>query len=117
MKHRRLLLALPLSFALFGSMADPAWAQTENPSVYPLISPARLTLGARAEYSWFSNANEGDPQPAFQKEWAIGLVGSYALVPKLSAIAGTTYGLDNRQFRSWAGINLKIFDGQALYGR
>jgi hypothetical protein len=117
MKHRRLLLALPLSFALYGSMTDPAWAQVENPSQYPVISLARLTLGARGEYSWLSNVNDNDPQPPFKKEWAVGIVGAYGLVPKLSAIGGVTYGVDNREYRSWLGVSLKIFDGQALYGR
>jgi hypothetical protein len=109
MKHRRLLLALPLSFALFGSIADPSWAQELNQ--YPALALERLTIGARAEYSFYSNLHAGDPDPPFQKEWAVGLVGSYALVPRLSAVAGTTMFLDSRSTRSWLGLNVMLFRG------
>lgn len=96
---RKLVLAALFMLAATQAVAQEfAWNDVPN----------RLTLGVRGEHSWISAGGE-EPVPNVPREFAIGVVGSYYLVPKWSIIAGTTYGLDSKLFRSWLGLNLKVY--------
>jgi len=96
--------------------AGMAWADDVPSSAQaftPAVSLDRLSIGVRGEYSWFAQ-RFGVPPTEFDREYAVGMVGSYNLVPNCSLIGGSVYGVKNRLFRSWLGVNVIIFRGKGL---
>jgi hypothetical protein len=94
--------------------SEPALAQEAQPvsPAYPLADLHRLDIGVRGEYAFWNAAN-GTPAPAFAKEWGVGLVASYQLVPNLALVGGLIRGLDTKLTRSYVGLNLHVFNGAA----
>lgn len=103
---RKLVLAAVL---LLGAAA--AQAQESDPTQYPMFSLKRVTIGARAEYAWWTGA-DSEQLPNVPKEFGVGLASSYALVPKLQATFRTVYFVDSRITQFALGVNLKLYEGQ-----
>lgn len=106
MKKTLLLLSLLTLTALSSARAD-------DPRQYPAFSLARLTVGARAEASWWQG-EESSVLPAFRfdHELGIGLVGSYAVIPNVALTGRAIYYTDSK-LRSYSlGVNFLIFDGE-----
>jgi hypothetical protein len=85
---------------------------------YPLLAKERLTIGARIEQSWYSGKEDGPVSyltEQVQDEFGVGVVGAYALTGgeyPLSLVGGTVYALDSKFFRSWIGLNVRLYSGR-----
>lgn len=101
-----------------GTFAVPhrAHCQTDTRQ-YPILAKERLTLGARLEHAWYSGKTDGPVSfltEDVQREFGVGVVGAYAMTGgeyPTSLIGGTVYALDSKFFRSWVGLNIRLFSG------
>lgn len=97
-------------------LAAPAFA--EDTTQYPILAKERLTVGARLEHAFYSGESEGPVgylTEQVQKEWGLGVVAAYALTGgsyPTSLVGGTVYALDSRFFRSWVGLNVRLYSGR-----
>lgn len=90
-------------------VAVPAFAQDE----VSLFDPVRGQLAVGANYEWFNATGEAtEPDLFYQKEFTLGVYGSWNLVPSLDLIGFTKYGLDNRIFNTAVGIRYVLFSGK-----
>lgn len=103
---KRFLLAVALSL----SLASAASAQVENPAQYPILSLQRLHAGVRTEYAWWTGKDDTQ-LPGVEKEFALGLVGAYSMVPRLSATGRILYHLDSRITAYTVGVNFEFYSG------
>lgn len=102
-----------IAVAFLLCLAAPALAH--NPDFpYPLLAKERLTIGARVEHAWYSGEDNFLVNEV-EKEFGVGVVGAYALTGgqyPLSLIGGTVYAMDSKWFRSYVGINVRLFSGR-----
>lgn len=109
---KQLFTAVALLFVV--GAAGVAAADTTQ---YPILSVERLTLGARLEHAWYSGSQDGPVlflTHDIQKEFGVGVVGAYALTAgeyPTALIGGTVYALDSKWFRSYVGLNVRLFAG------
>ena len=107
-------ILLLFALMIFGTTA----ALAHDPNFpYPLLAKERLTIGARCEYDWYAGNSSGTEflVDELGKEFHVGAVAAYALTGgsyPLSMIGGTTYGLDSKHFRTWLGLNLRVYSGR-----
>lgn len=93
--------------ALCLCLASQARAQTEA----SLFSLDRLQLGAGLNHEWFSKGDDNALDRTINKEFTVGLYGSYNVIPPMSFIGFTKYGLDSKEFNSALGLRVTIFSG------
>jgi len=106
---RKILFGLVLLGML---CAGTAFAHDPNFD-YPILSEKRLTLGARLEHAWYSGEDNFLVRDV-EKEFGVGIVGAYALTGgdfPLSLVGGSVYAMDSKWFRSYVGINVRLFSG------
>lgn len=107
----------PLLLLVLVALPAVALAQEPDPKQYPVLAKERLTLGARAEYEFYAGDRSGPVGflvNDVQKEWALGVVGAYALTGgryPLSLVGGTIYGTDSKFYRSHIGVSIRLFSG------
>ncbi len=114
---KRILLLPILLCLLAGCGAIPAFAQSID---RPVLSLARVQLGAAANYAFFNSAESGaSSQFQIKREWQVGVVGAYnVLAPvgnakgtTVSLVGGSLYGVDSRWFYSYVGVRVGLYDG------
>lgn len=86
-------------------------AHADETKQYPLLSPYRLSIGARTEYAYWSGKDATQLPSATHHEWGVGLAAAYALVPHLQATSRVVYFVDSRITQYALGVNLQIFSG------
>ena len=77
-----------------------------------LLSLSRGQLALGGNYEWYNPDDDVDYGALpFEKEWTVGLYGSWNLITELDLIGFTKYGLDNKFFNSAIGIRYTIWSG------
>lgn len=113
------LLRVSLAVFALNILASSAMAQAWSPNAAqavsepkPLLSIERLSLGAGVNYAFFSAPLESSARiPEFEKEFEVGVFAAYNLIPHLSLVGSSVYGLDNKLFRSSVGLRVRLFQG------
>jgi hypothetical protein len=96
-------------FAL--SMAASASAQTSVEEV-SFWNPVRGQLALGGNYEFFNGAKTAESPMLYDKEFTVGIFGSWNLVPALDLVGFTKYGVDNRVFNSALGVRYTIWTGK-----
>jgi hypothetical protein len=105
------LLALLAFLSLAATTASIA--QADDPRQYPAFSLARLTVGARAEASWWEGKDAAVlPSFKFQHEIGVGAVASYAVIPNFALTGRAIYYLDSKLVSYSIGVNVLVFSGE-----
>lgn len=100
------LAALGLFISCFPAHADAP----DSTAQYPLISLARVSVGLRGEYEWVTD-NAPTIQEATARQFRVGPVMSYALVPHLAATFRATFALGSGPHYA-VGANWLLFSGK-----
>jgi hypothetical protein len=105
------LLRVSLAVFALNILASSAMAQAA-PVPKPLLSVERLSVGAGLNYAFYSAPLESSARiPEFEKEWEVGVFAADNLIPHLSLVGSSAYGLDNKLFRSSVGLRVRLFQG------
>jgi hypothetical protein len=105
---RWIVLAVLTSLALFVGCFP---ARAEDVKQYPILSPARCHFGIGTEYVFWDGQDRTQLPTATSKEFAVGLKGTYSMVPHLSATAAALYHVDSRVKQYRVGLVFELFNG------
>jgi hypothetical protein len=99
---------LALGALLLFLVAWPSLGRAQDSTSYSWANlAARGSAGVQGGYAWHTGTESN--LPSIRKEWQVGLVGAYNLVPNLSLAAYVVRGFDNHTWRAAVGPRLTVW--------